>query len=109
MRILKKAREKLKNTNPNAATQSSSSSSSPSMRFNNSSESFNPGSGSAASGSESNLSYAKLLTNAISFAKVNEKSLVEIFFDLEAEMEKSICHDCVSYSSKDIEDGKSNL
>lgn len=81
MRIHKKAREKLRKA------------SSPSSRN---------------SGGESltNANFQKMFTNTLNQIRANEKSLVEAFFDLEAEIEKGVCRDCISYNSKEIEDGK---
>lgn len=90
MRILKKGKEKLKNTTSNVP---SAQNSTPTTRLD-----------SSVNSNETSLPYEKLLANAIAQARNSEKNLIEIFFDLEAEMEKSICRDCVSYSSKDVEE-----
>jgi hypothetical protein len=79
MRIMKKAREKLKNINAANTTRSNE--------------------------SLTTANYQKLFANAVGMAKTGEKNLIEMFFDLEAEIEKSVCRDCISYNSKEIEDG----
>ena len=91
MRILKKAREKLKNTNSPLLSLSSSTTT--------------PTTTKSSSESLTNSNYPKLFGNAINKAKTNENNLIEMFFDLEVEIEKSICRDCISYNSKEIEDG----
>lgn len=52
-----------------------------------------------------NANFQKMYLNTIGRAHSYEKSLIETFFDLEAEMEKAFCRDCVSYNSKEIFDG----
>lgn len=39
---------------------------------------------------------------------INESNLIDMFFDLEAELEKGICRDQVSFDSGDTEQGLSN-
>jgi hypothetical protein len=51
------------------------------------------------------LSPSKLLLAAQSIATQNESNLIETFFDLEAEIEKGICRDQISYGSVDKEQG----
>lgn len=78
MRIQKKAREKLRQQN---------------SALPRSSEPLSTG------------NFQKMFLNTIYQTRGNEKNLIEIFFDLEAEIEKGICRDCISYNSKEIQDG----
>jgi sorting nexin-13 len=53
-------------------------------------------------------SSAKLLLSASqSIAAQNESNLIDTFFDLEAEIEKNVCRDQISYSSLEKEQGLS--
>jgi hypothetical protein len=47
----------------------------------------------------------ELLANAQAIANLNETNLVEMFFDLEAELEKGTCRDEIAYSSNEREQG----
>lgn len=83
MRILKKAREKMRKANSPQSSRASTSSSETVL---------------------TNANFQKMYLNTINQIRANEKSLIEIFFDLEAEIEKGICRDCISYNSNEIED-----
>jgi hypothetical protein len=78
MRILKKAKEKMRLASSKTTT---------------------------ASEPLTTSNFQKMFINTINMSRANEKNLIEMFFDLEAEIEKSICRDGIAYNSKEIEDG----
>lgn len=88
MRILKKAREKLRKT-ADSPTRNNNNNNSPS-----------------GESSLTNANFQRMFLNTISKIQANEKSLIEAFFDLEAEIEKGVCRDCISFNSKEIADGE---
>ena len=92
MRIYKKAKEKRLNAPiPSSVLMN---------KLNSSTGSNSP---SINNGNSSNLMAA-----AQAIAASNETNLIDMFFDLEAEIEKGICRDNISYSSAEKEHGKQN-
>ena len=123
MRMLKKAKEKKASATPpsisaspsntllnkmNAGTPNTASPISP-ITTSNSSQSAaattNMNMNSSYNMTPVSAAYANKMLAAQSIAALNEANLIETFYELEAEIEKGICRDNITYNSTDIEHG----
>ena len=94
MRLLKKAREKRNTLNSSGAN----------------AQAFNLLSGTAGSSSSTiKIPKSTLVSAAHTAAHANESMLIEVFFDLEAELEKNMCRDDITFNSSEKEHGKEHL